>query len=185
MRKRRSSTTRTGERHSMPGSRQVRLGLSATMVPRPTRIASARARNRWACARAQSRPSPKWARRPVPAARAHRCPARASTSPRAALRDAEHVAEIDGKSLLLEHAFVTSMPASRSRANRRLRCEGRDRSWRRRPAQAWRLRSRRRKGAAPDMSARFERDVERGAVVRLPACSSATASAWGRPPGAV
>ena len=52
VRSRRSRITRTGERHSMPGSRQVRLGSSATTVPRPTRMASVRARKRWAWARA-------------------------------------------------------------------------------------------------------------------------------------
>ena len=35
-----SSTTRTGERSSMPGSRQVSCGSSASTVPMPTRIAS-------------------------------------------------------------------------------------------------------------------------------------------------
>ena len=42
----RSSTTRTGERASMPGSRQVSSGSSASTVPIPTRIASLWARSR-------------------------------------------------------------------------------------------------------------------------------------------
>ena len=39
-RSRASSTTRTGERSIMPGSRQVRRGSSDSTVPMPTRIAS-------------------------------------------------------------------------------------------------------------------------------------------------
>ena len=50
MRKARSSTTRTGERASMPGSRQVSMGSSASTVPMPTRMASHCARSR--CTRA-------------------------------------------------------------------------------------------------------------------------------------
>jgi hypothetical protein len=50
MRKLRSSTTRTGERASMPGRRQVSSGSSASTVPIPTRMASHCARNR--CTRA-------------------------------------------------------------------------------------------------------------------------------------
>ena len=42
----RSSTTRTGERASMPGRRQVSSGSSASTVPMPTRMASHCARNR-------------------------------------------------------------------------------------------------------------------------------------------
>ena len=42
----RSSTTRTGERASMPGSRQVSSGSSASTVPMPTRMASHCARSR-------------------------------------------------------------------------------------------------------------------------------------------
>ena len=42
----RSSTTRTGDRASMPGSRQVKSGSSASTVPIPTRIASLCARSR-------------------------------------------------------------------------------------------------------------------------------------------
>ena len=50
MRKLRSSTTRTGDRASMPGRRQVSSGSSASTVPIPTRMASHCARNR--CTRA-------------------------------------------------------------------------------------------------------------------------------------
>ncbi len=39
-----SSTTRTGERSNMPGSRQVSCGLSDSTVPMPTRMASLAAR---------------------------------------------------------------------------------------------------------------------------------------------
>ena len=46
MRSARSSTTRTGERGSMPGRRQVSSGSSASTVPMPTRMASHCARNR-------------------------------------------------------------------------------------------------------------------------------------------
>jgi len=42
----RSSTTRTGERAAMPGSRHVSRGSSDRTVPIPTRIASLWARNR-------------------------------------------------------------------------------------------------------------------------------------------
>ena len=42
-----SSTTRTGERCSSPGRRQVRSGSSASTVPMPIRIASCCARSRW------------------------------------------------------------------------------------------------------------------------------------------
>ena len=43
-----------GERSSRPGSRQVSSGSSVSTVFRPTRIASALALSRWACARAAS-----------------------------------------------------------------------------------------------------------------------------------
>ena len=39
-----SSTTRTGERSNMPGSRQVSCGLSDNTVPMPTKMASLAAR---------------------------------------------------------------------------------------------------------------------------------------------
>ena len=54
MSQRGASTTRTGERSSRPGSRQVNSGSSASMVFLPTRIASALALSRCACARAVS-----------------------------------------------------------------------------------------------------------------------------------
>ena len=50
----RSSTMRAGERASSPGSRTVSSGSSASAVPMPTRIASARARISCTCRRAIS-----------------------------------------------------------------------------------------------------------------------------------
>ena len=96
VRKRRSKTTRTGERQSMPGSRQVRLGLSAMMVPRPTRMASARARKRWAWARANS-PVTQVGRAVL--ASWHETVAadgELQRDRRPSLRDAKHMAERDG-----------------------------------------------------------------------------------------
>ena len=52
VRKRASSTMRRGEASASPGSRQVSSGSSSATVPRPTRMASARARSRWREARA-------------------------------------------------------------------------------------------------------------------------------------
>ena len=50
----RSSTMRTGERVSRPGSRTLSSGSSASAVPMPTRIASDRARIKCTCRRAIS-----------------------------------------------------------------------------------------------------------------------------------
>ncbi len=89
----------------MPGSRQVRLGLSASTVPRPTRIASCLARRRCPCARASGpviqtgAPLP-LGRQPVGADR------ELQRHGGAAFGDAEDVAERDRCRLLGEHALL-------------------------------------------------------------------------------
>ena len=171
----------------MPGSRQVRLGLSAMMVPRPTRMASERARKRWAWARANSpvtqvgapcsplgtRPSLPTASFKVTAGRP--CVTRSTWPSVTAKR-------------LLPGARLPS-PRCRPRSSAEAHgppCVDPDRPWRLRRVPDGRRRSHRRKrppaphGRKARASCKASRRPQRS-----PARSSATASAWGRPPGAV
>ncbi len=182
----RARTMRTGERASSPGKRQVSRGSSATTVPRPTRMASERARKRCPAARAAS----PVAQTGLPAMPRGTDPAASSAS--LAVTSGRRSVTRRICPAAIQCAASTSTPRSTARPALRNRARPRPATRGSGSSMAHTTRA----SPAPTMASAHGGVMpwcEHGSSVtymvapraRSPACAMAMVSACGRPPGAV